>query len=123
MTIASEFYDMAVEMLGDPEIGFDGTLQLKVTTPNPAKPWDPTVTTENVAIRLFYTDQKAGFVNGSPIAKGEKVFLCYAPQGYNFGNIEGSAFTDHNGRKWKVNAVEVIGAGNVDIVYYLKIGV
>lgn len=123
MSLASEFYDMAVEMLGDSEIGFDGVLQLKSATANPSKPWEPSSSTETVNIRLFYTDQKAGFVNGSPIAKGEKVFLCYAPQGYNFGNIEGSGFVDHNGRKWKVNAVEVIGAGNVDIVYYLKIGV
>lgn len=122
MTIASEFYDMAVEMLGDPEIGFDGTLALTSATAS-GKPWAPNTTSENVAIRLFYTDQKAGYVNGSPILKGEKVFLCYAPEGYNFGYVNGSGFTDHNGRKWKVNAVESIGAGNQDIVYCLKIGV
>ena len=122
MTIASEFYDMAVEMLGDPEIGFDGTLSLTSVTTS-GKPWAPNTTSEDVAIRLFYTDQKAGYVNGSPILKGEKVFLCYAPEGYNFGYVNGSGFTDHNGRKWKVNAVESIGAGNQDIVYYLKIGV
>ena len=122
MTIASEFYDMAVEMLSDPEIGFDGTLSLTSATVS-GKPWAPNTTSENVAIRLFYTDQKAGYVNGSPILKGEKVFLCYAPEGYNFGYVNGAGFTDHNGRKWKVNAVESIGAGNQDIVYYLKIGV
>ena len=123
MTIASEFYDMAVEMLGDAEIGFDGTLTITSAISNPGKPWNPGQTTEDVAIRLFYTDQKAGYVNGSPILKGEKVFLCYAPEGYNLGYVNGSGFTDHNGRKWKVNAVESIGAGNQDIVYYLKIGV
>lgn len=122
MTIASEFYDMAVEMLGDTEIGFDGTLTITSAVVNPDKPWSPGQTTEDVAVRLFYTDQKAGYVNGSPILKGEKVFLCYAPEGYNFGYVNGSTFTDHNGRKWKVNAVESIGAGNQDIVYYLKIG-
>ncbi len=123
MSLADEFYEMAVEMLGDPEIGFDGTLKLKVTTQNPTDPWKPIITEETLAIRLFYTDQKAGFVNGSAILKGEKVFLCYAPQGYTFANADGASFIDHNGRKWKVNAVESIGAGNQDIVYYLKIGV
>lgn len=122
MTIASEFYEMAVEMLDDPEIGFDGVIQLESMSHDAEKPWNVTKAVENVSIRLFYTDQKAGFVNGSPILKGEKVFLCYAPEGYNFGVIEGSGFTDHTGRKWKINATEVIGAGNVDIVYYIKIG-
>lgn len=123
MTIASEFYDMAVEMLGDPEIGFDGTLKIETNVPNPAKPWEITKFIEDLAIRLFYTDQKAGFVNGSPIMKGEKVFLCYAPEGYDFSLVEGSSFVDHKGRHWKINATESIGAGNVDIVYYIKIGV
>ena len=123
MTIASEFYGMAVEMLGDPEIGFDGTLTITADVANPGKPWEPTKTSEDVAIRLFYTDQKAGYVNGSPILKGEKVFLCYAPAGYDFSYINGTVFVDHKGRKWKVNAIESIGAGNVDIVYYLKVGV
>lgn len=123
MTIASEFYDMAVEMLSDAEIGFDGTVSIKTQTANPDKPWDPLFTNENVSIRLFYTTQSTAFVNGSPVLKGEKVFICYAPEGYNFNNLDGCKFTDHTGRVWTINSIEPVGAGGQDIIFYLKIGV
>lgn len=124
MTIASEFYEMAVDMLGDPEIGFDGSVTVVTTTAtDPTKPWIQTKTNVEVPIRLFYTTQKGGFVNGSPVLKGEKVFICYQPDWYNLELSNGWDFTDHTGRKWKINAVESIGAGNTTIVLYLKIGV
>lgn len=123
MTIASDFYDMAVEMLSDSEIGFDGVLYVNQTIVDPLKPWDATLQETPVDIRLFYTEQTGGYVNGSPVTKGEKVFICYAPEGYTFDNAQGWKFDDHTGKSWTVNAVESVGAGNETIILYLKIGV
>lgn len=124
MTIASEFIEMAKEMLDDPEIGSDGTLtDPSATVTDPSKPWETTPgSSVTYPMRLFYDTQKRNNVNGSLIVQGEKVFIAYEPDGVNLERTIGWKFTDHTGRDWKVNAVEAISAGNTNVICYVKIG-
>lgn len=122
MTIASEFIDMAKEMLNDPEIGFSGLLIQHVVTENPDKPWEPTGNDISYPLRLFYTEGSKNTVNGSIVLKGEKVFICYEPTGIKLEECVGYVFIDHNSKRWVVNSVEAIGAGDRAIVCYVKIG-
>ena len=121
MTIASDFIEMAKEMLDDPEIGFDGTLVAKVQVKTD-KPWAPEIQETEIPIRLFYTKAVGGMVNGSLVLQGEKVFIAYEPDLVSLEVCVGSAFIDHNGTRYTVNAVEPIGAGNETVISYVKVG-
>lgn len=121
MTITSEFIDMAKEMLDDPEIGFDGILIAKIKT-STDRPWAPDLEERELPIRLFYTKASGGMVNGSLVLNGEKVFISYEPEGVSLANCVGSAFTDHTGERFVINAVEPIGAGNETVISYVKVG-
>lgn len=123
MTIASEFIAMAHEMLNDQEIGFDGTLIVKVKEEgSESKPWAPTFKQQEIPLRLFYDEQSKTNVNGSIILQGEKVFIAYEPEGVSLEDCIGSTFVDHKGRSFVVNAVEPIGAGGTTIISYVKVG-
>lgn len=123
MTIASEFIAMAHEMLNDQEIGFDGTLIVKVKEEgSESKPWAPTFKEQGVPLRLFYDEQSKTNVNGSIILQGEKVFITYEPDGISLEDCIGFKFIDHKGRSFTVNAVEPIGAGGTTIISYVKVG-
>ena len=122
MSIASEFSEMAIEMLDDPEIGYDGILRNANKVKDPNAPWKITTQPVDHAVRLFYDTQKRGTVNGSLIQSGEKVFIAYEPEGVNLEKCIGWDFVDHTGRTWNVNAVEAVGAGNETVICYVKIG-
>ena len=123
MTIASEFIAMAHEMLNDQEIGFDGTLIVKVKEEgSESKPWAPTIKEQEIQLRLFYDEQSKTNVNGSIVLQGEKVFITYEPDGISLEDCIGFKFIDHKGRSFVVNAVEPIGAGGTTIISYVKVG-
>lgn len=123
MTIASEFIAMAHEMLNDQEIGFDGTLIVKVKEEgSESKLWAPTFKEQKIPLRLFYDEQSKTNVNGSIILQGEKVFITYEPDGISLEDCIGFEFIDHKGRTFTVNAVEPIGAGGTTIISYVKVG-
>lgn len=121
MTIASDFIEMAKEMLDDPEIGFDGVLVAKIRTKTD-KAWAPSIQEQEIPIRLFYTKAVGGMVNGSLVMQGEKVFISYEPDGVSLADCVGAAFVDHTNARFTINAVEPIGAGNETVISYVKVG-
>lgn len=121
MTIASEFIEMAKEMLDDPEIGFDGVLVAKIRVKTD-KAWAPTIQDQEIPIRLFYTKAIGGMVNGSLVVQGEKVFIAYEPDSVSLADCVGAAFVDHTNARFTINAVEPIGAGNETVISYVKVG-
>lgn len=119
MSIASDFINMAKEMLNDPEIGFDGTLILKTQEQTP-QPWNPVITESEIPLRLFYTKEKDKTVNGSAIKQGDKVFITQTD--IDLETCIGSAFIDHKGKRYTIGAVEPIGVADTTIISYVKIG-
>lgn len=122
MSIASDFFDMAVEMLDDPEIGCDGVLTVRTEVENPSKPWEPTFTDIQVPLRVFYTNMNKNTVNGSLILAGEQVFITYPKEGIQTMNLQACPFVDHMGKKWSVNAVESTTTGNETVILTIKVG-
>lgn len=122
MSIATEFYQMAKEMLDDPEIGCDASVTIKIQNPNKDKPWEPTIIDQHVPLRVFYTKAKNGMVNGSVVLAGEKVCIAYPPIGISLEHLQTCAFIDHTGRKGVITAVEPVTVGNQTVIVYIKVG-
>lgn len=122
MSIASEFYQMAKEMLDDPEIGCDASVTIKIQDPASEKSWEPQFIDQHVPLRVFYTKAENGMVNGSLVLAGEKVCISYPPIGIGLEHLQTAIFFDHNGNKGVVNAVEPVTVGNETVILYIKVG-
>lgn len=122
MSTFSDFYDMAQDMLSDPDIC--STAKLIVTEPgvgDPSKPWEqPGAVKTNYDVTCFYYKPKNNMVNGTVIATGQKAVLVQTevPK----ASLLLATWVDSDLKEWQIKTSEDIALNDKVIVYKLLIG-
>lgn len=119
MSVYEDFYNMAFEMLNDPEVAFDAKLVIRTQVPG-ASPWEPEFTEVSHDVKCFYYKPKNGMINGTVIQQGQKGLLIQAP--VPEAQLITAEFIDHDGKKWVVKTVEGIGLQNKPVIQKVIIG-
>jgi hypothetical protein len=122
MSAYDEFYEMAREMLSDPEICSHAKLLIKGTGPqNPSKPWEPPkVETTVHDVTCFYYKPKNNMVNGTVIATGQKAVLVQTE--VSEASLLLATWKDNAGKEWLIKTYEKVELNDKPIYYKLLIG-
>ena len=122
MSTYDEFYEMAQEMLSDPEICSNAVIKVPASEPDPNKPWelpeDNASTTHDVT--CFYYKPKNNMVNGTVIVTGQKAVLVQTeiPE----ASLLLATWVDAAGKEWQIKTLEKAELNDQPIYYKLLIG-
>lgn len=122
MSVYDDFYQMALEMLSDPEIRSEATILVPSVAVDENKPWkltpDQTITEEPVY--CFYYKAKNNMVNGTVVQTGQKTVLVQSET--SEASLNQSQWRDAANVVWVVKAVEPIEANDKIIVFKILLG-
>lgn len=123
MSTFDDFYDMAKEMLSDPDICSNAQILVPVDAPppDPSKPWELPVSEPEVHdVTCFYYKPKNNMVNGTVIATGQKAVLVQTdvPE----ASLLLATWVDANSNKWQIKTFEKTELNDNPIIFKLLIG-
>lgn len=123
MSTFDDFYEMAKEMLSDPDICSNAQILVPVDAPppDPSKPWELPVSGPEVHdVTCFYYKPKNNMVNGTVIATGQKAVLVQTdvPE----ASLLLATWVDAESNKWQIKTFEKIELNDKPIVFKLLIG-
>ena len=123
MSTFDDFYEMAKEMLSDPDICSNAQILLPVAAslPDPSKPWELPVSEPEVHdVTCFYYKPKNNMVNGTVIATGQKAVLVQTdvPE----ASLLLATWVDADSNQWQIKTFEKTELNDKPIMFKLLIG-
>mgnify|MGYP006961867478 CR=1 FL=1 len=121
MSTYDEFFEMAQEMLGDPDIFSQAEILVPSSEPDPSKPWELPGSTSTIhSVTCFYYKPKNNMVNGTVIVTGQKAVLVQTevPK----ASLLLATWKDANGDEWQIKTFEAIELNDKVIYYKFLIG-
>lgn len=121
MSTYSEFYEMAQEMLSDPDICSTAKILVPNIEPDPSKPWElPDSTPTSHDVTCFYYKPKNNMVNGTVIVTGQKAVLVQTevPE----ASLLLATWLDASGKEWQVKTLEKAELNDKPIYFKILIG-
>ena len=121
MSTYSDFYEMAQEMLSDPDICSNAEILVSSAVPDPQKPWElPEAIVTTHGVTCFYYKPKNNMVNGTVIVAGQKAVLVQTdvPK----ASLLLATWRDADGVEWQIKTLEAIELNDNPIVYKILIG-
>ena len=121
MSAYDEFYQMAKEMLEDPETRSSATLKLVTIDAPVDKPWaaGPGQVT-SYPVFCFYYKAKNSTVNGTVIQTGQKIALVQSP--LPEATLRSATWVDNNDKRWKVVTTEPVDLNDKTIYTKILLG-
>lgn len=122
MSTYDEFYEMAQEMLSDPDICSLATILVPDTAPDPSKPWklpDGNASTSH-DVTCFYYKPKNNMVNGTVITTGQKAVLVQTD--VSEASLLLATWKDAAGIEWQIKTLEKAELNDKPIYFKLLIG-
>lgn len=122
MSTYDEFYQMAQEMLSDPDICSNAQILVSTDAPaDPSKPWEPPGTITTVKdVTCFYYKPKNNMINGTVISTGQKAVLVQTdvPE----ASLLLATWRDAANKDWVIKTFEKSELNDKPIYYKLLIG-
>ena len=123
MSTYDEFYQMAQEMLSDPDICSKAQILVSSDAPpDPSKPWEPPGTINIVKdVMCFYYKPKNNMINGTVITTGQKAVLVQTdvPE----ASLLLATWRDAANKDWVIKTFEKAELNDKPIYYKLLIGI
>lgn len=122
MSVYDEFYQMAEEMLSDPEIRSQAEIEVATLDAPVDKPWaaGPGQTTRHLVF-CFYYKAKNSMVNGTVIQTGQKIALVQSP--LPEATLRSATWVDNNDKRWKIVTTEPVELNDKTIYTKILLGV
>lgn len=121
MSAYEEFYQMAEEMLSDPDIRSQAEIEVATLDAPVDKPWaaGPGQTTRH-PVFCFYYKAKNAMVNGTVIQTGQKIALVQSP--LPEATLRSATWVDNNDKRWKVVTTEPVDLNDKTIYTKILLG-
>ena len=107
MSAFDEFYEMAQEMLSDPETRSEAVIEVATIDAPVDKPWAAgRGQTTDHPVFCFYYKAKNSMVNGTVIQTGQQIALVQTslPE----ATLQSAIWADKSGKRWKIKTTEAV---------------
>lgn len=122
MSTYDEFYQMAEEMLSDPEIRSQAEIEVATLDAPVDKPWAAGAgQTTRHPVFCFYYKAKNSMVNGTVIQTGQKIALVQSP--LPEATLRSATWVDNNDKRWKIVTTEPVELNDKTIYTKILLGV
>lgn len=122
MSTYDEFYEMAKDLLSDPDICSNAKIIVTAEGPaDPSRPWElPSAIKTTHDVTCFYYKPKNNMVNGTIIATGQKAVLVQTdvPE----ASLLLATWKDAAGKEWQVKTFEKTELNDKPIYFKFLIG-
>lgn len=121
MSAYDEFYQMAEEMLSDPDIRSEAEIEVATLDAPVDKPWaaGPGIIARH-PVFCFYYKAKNAMVNGTVIQTGQKIALVQSP--LPEATLRSATWVDNNDKRWKIVTTEPVDLNDKTIYTKILLG-
>lgn len=122
MSTFDDFFEMARDMLSDPDICSNASIVTTAEGPaDPNRPWEqPSANKTTHGVTCFYYKPKNNMINGTVIATGQKAVLVQTdvPE----ASLLLATWVDAQGKEWQIKTFEKNELNDNPIYFKLLIG-